>query len=69
MLMIVMVHLTFGIDWGFSVDPTAAIEAYTKTIVYISETLVLKVGFRIRRHGKLFKNHIPKYRKIYIKSR
>ena len=24
-----------GIDWGFSVDPTAAIEAYTKRRLFI----------------------------------
>ena len=28
-----------GVDWGFSVDPTAAIECYVFNGVYILETL------------------------------
>ena len=36
-----------GIDWGFSVDPTAAIEVMCLMSVYILETL-LKSWFRAR---------------------
>ena len=44
-----------GIDWGFSVDPTAAIEAYTKDDCLYIRNACAKSRFRVRRHGKLFK--------------
>ena len=47
MLMIVMVHLYIGIDWGFSVDPTAAIEAYTKDDCLYIRNACAKVGLEL----------------------
>ena len=52
-----------GIDWGFSVDPTAAIEAYTKDDCLYIRNACAKVGLELDDTANYLKNHIPNIEK------
>ncbi len=52
-----------GVDWGFSVDPTAAIEAYTKDDCLYIRNACAKVGLELDDTANYLKNHIPNIEK------